>query len=119
MSDKDALLAAIRDNPDDDTPRLAFADWLDEQGGASNEAWAEYIRLEIQHERDFPEVAWTKAKADAAKPAEALFRKYADEWFPAFFGRRHVLRGAGAQVQFRRGFPDEIYAYRGPSRLTE
>jgi uncharacterized protein (TIGR02996 family) len=29
VSERDALLAAIRANPEDDTPRLAFADWLD------------------------------------------------------------------------------------------
>ena len=27
-----ALLDAIKDNPDEDTPRLVLADWLDEQG---------------------------------------------------------------------------------------
>ena len=67
MSDRDALLAAIRENPDDDTPRLAYADWLDEQGGTSNEAQAEYIRLEIQHARDFPEQSWSKEKDQARK----------------------------------------------------
>ena len=30
-SDHDALLAAIA-QPEDDTPRLAFADWLEENG---------------------------------------------------------------------------------------
>lgn len=30
MSDRDALLAAIAASPADDTPRLVFADWLDE-----------------------------------------------------------------------------------------
>jgi uncharacterized protein (TIGR02996 family) len=30
VSDEDALLAAIREHPDEDTPRLAYADWLDE-----------------------------------------------------------------------------------------
>jgi uncharacterized protein (TIGR02996 family) len=30
MSDHDALLRAICDNPDDDTARLVFADWLDD-----------------------------------------------------------------------------------------
>ena len=29
MSDRDALLAAIRAQPDEDTPRLIFADWLE------------------------------------------------------------------------------------------
>jgi uncharacterized protein (TIGR02996 family) len=42
-----ALLRAICDNPDEDTPRLVYADWLDERGGESNEARAELIRLQI------------------------------------------------------------------------
>lgn len=31
MSDRLSLLAAIRAHPDDDTPRLLYADWLDER----------------------------------------------------------------------------------------
>jgi uncharacterized protein (TIGR02996 family) len=47
MSDEDAFLRAICENPDDDTPRLVFADWLDERGGAANAAWAELIRVQV------------------------------------------------------------------------
>jgi uncharacterized protein (TIGR02996 family) len=32
MTDRDALLAATLANPDEDTPRLVFADWLQENG---------------------------------------------------------------------------------------
>lgn len=32
MTDRDALLNAITANPDDDAPRLVFADWCDEHG---------------------------------------------------------------------------------------
>jgi uncharacterized protein (TIGR02996 family) len=118
MSEKDALLTAIRDNPEDDTPRLAYADWLDEQGGAANEAHAEYIRLEIQHARDFPKLGWFKAKEIAQKPAQQLFRRYADEWFPALYGPRNLLRGLRATVHLYRGFPYYLYPY-NPSRLNE
>jgi uncharacterized protein (TIGR02996 family) len=45
MSDRDALLAAILAHPDEDTPRLAFADWLDENG--EDPPRAEFIRLQI------------------------------------------------------------------------
>jgi uncharacterized protein (TIGR02996 family) len=38
-----ALWAAIRANPDDDTPRLVYADWLQEHG---DEARAEFIRVQ-------------------------------------------------------------------------
>ncbi|MSR53327.1 MAG: TIGR02996 domain-containing protein [Gemmataceae bacterium] len=30
MTDRDALLQANCDDPDDDAPRLIYADWLDE-----------------------------------------------------------------------------------------
>jgi uncharacterized protein (TIGR02996 family) len=110
MSDEAAFLAAIRANPDDDASRLVYADWLDEQGGASNEARAEYIRLEIQHAIDFPETRWSKEKADAQKPARQLFAKYSREWFPELFGRKNILRGGRAYPQMSRGFPDSLYA---------
>jgi uncharacterized protein (TIGR02996 family) len=44
MTDRDALLAAIRERLDDDLPRLVFADWLDEQGETE---LADFIRLDV------------------------------------------------------------------------
>jgi uncharacterized protein (TIGR02996 family) len=34
MTDGDALVAAVEANPDDEAPRLVYADWLDERGDA-------------------------------------------------------------------------------------
>ncbi|HVL10941.1 MAG TPA: TIGR02996 domain-containing protein [Gemmata sp.] len=48
MNDGDALLAAILANPDDDTPRLVYADWLQENGRPE---WAEYLRLGVEAPR--------------------------------------------------------------------
>jgi uncharacterized protein (TIGR02996 family) len=45
MSDEDALLAAIAAHPEEDTPRLAYADWLDEHG---RHARADFIRLQVE-----------------------------------------------------------------------
>ncbi len=42
---KDVLLAAIREHPDDDLPRLAFADWLEEQGELERSS---FIRRQIE-----------------------------------------------------------------------
>src|SRR5262245_1993932 len=42
-----ALLQAIRDNPDDDLPRLAHADWLEEQDTEVSLACAGFIRAQI------------------------------------------------------------------------
>ena len=44
----DALLGAIFDHPDDDTPRLVYADWLQEHG---HEDYAQFIRLSVQISR--------------------------------------------------------------------
>lgn len=45
LSDRDALLAAIRANPDEDTPRLVFADWLEESGDHHR---AEFVRVQCE-----------------------------------------------------------------------
>ncbi|HJZ92315.1 MAG TPA: TIGR02996 domain-containing protein [Gemmataceae bacterium] len=45
MSDCAALLAAIREAPDDDAPRLVYADWLDEHGQPER---AEFIRVQCE-----------------------------------------------------------------------
>lgn len=49
MSDADHLLDAIWANPDDDTPRLVYADWLEEHDFAD---YARYIRLSIRIARE-------------------------------------------------------------------
>src|SRR5215475_6482850 len=41
--DRDALLAAVAAQPDDDLPRLVYADWLDEHGDPDR---AEFIRVQ-------------------------------------------------------------------------
>jgi uncharacterized protein (TIGR02996 family) len=45
MNTGEALLHACLDNPDDDTPRLVYADWLQENGDPDR---AEFIRLQIE-----------------------------------------------------------------------
>jgi len=44
MSDEDALLAAIAAHPEEDTPRLAYSDWLEEHGEPIR---AEFIRVQV------------------------------------------------------------------------
>lgn len=45
MTDRDALLAAILSDPNDDTPRLIFADWLEDRGETER---SEFIRIQIE-----------------------------------------------------------------------
>lgn len=51
MSDRDALLAAIRAHPDDDTPRLIFADFLDDAGEPERAA---FVRAQVELARCAP-----------------------------------------------------------------
>jgi uncharacterized protein (TIGR02996 family) len=44
MSEREGFYAAIRANPDDDTARLVFADWLEESG---EPRWAAFIRSHV------------------------------------------------------------------------
>ena len=59
MSDENALTAAIIAHPEEDTPRLALADWLDEHGNPDR---ANFIRAQCQYatasatQPDYPEV---------------------------------------------------------------
>ncbi len=45
MSDREAFVAAVAASPEDDLPRLVFADWLDENGDPER---AEFIRVQCE-----------------------------------------------------------------------
>jgi uncharacterized protein (TIGR02996 family) len=48
MSDEEALIRVIFENQEEDTPRLALADCLEENGYPDR---AEWIRLRVEHKR--------------------------------------------------------------------
>jgi uncharacterized protein (TIGR02996 family) len=76
MDDRRALMAAIIANPDEDTPRLALADWLQEHGDKHDQARAEFIRLQIAE-------AGTKNAAEAnalAARAATIHKRHARHW---------------------------------------
>lgn len=50
LDQREAFLLAIFTNPDDDLPRLVFADWLEEQGDGE---WANRIRTECHEKNEF------------------------------------------------------------------
>jgi uncharacterized protein (TIGR02996 family) len=79
MTDEQALLKAIADQPDEDTPRLAFADWLDESGTESNVARAEFIRIQVE----------LATPTDPEREKE-LRRREAELWQP----HRHTWKAA-------------------------
>jgi uncharacterized protein (TIGR02996 family) len=69
-----ALLDAIKDNPDDDTPRLVLADWLDEQDDPLDADRAKFIRAQIAETREGRAVTLL---TEADRPArEAVLRRW-------------------------------------------
>lgn len=105
MPDEQTLLTAIIARPEDDAPRLAYADWLDRQGGAANKDRAEYIRLEIDLARIGSAAPSTPELQAHRKRSRELFAKHYREWFPAFVGRTNLLRRGRPYIEFKRGFP--------------
>jgi uncharacterized protein (TIGR02996 family) len=83
-----ALLDAIKDNPDEDTPRLVLADWLDEQDDPLDAERAAFIRSQI-------------AKHRARRSVKPLTPKieFVRQWFGPLAGL------VGKRVQFARGLP--------------
>jgi uncharacterized protein (TIGR02996 family) len=51
MSNLEALLAAVCATPDDDTSRLVFADWLDENGTTKDAKRTAHLRADVQLRR--------------------------------------------------------------------
>jgi uncharacterized protein (TIGR02996 family) len=51
MPTEEAFLRAICADPDDDAPRLIYADWLDERGRPGDTERAEFIRVQVEKER--------------------------------------------------------------------
>ncbi|HEY1189440.1 MAG TPA: TIGR02996 domain-containing protein [Gemmata sp.] len=105
MNDEAALLAAILANPGEDTPRLVFADWLDENGHPER---AEFIRVQTELARR----PSTERKTPAYRALLVRFRQlvaaHASLWAEA-------LGVPSTRAIFRRGFiehvtfaPDEV-----------
>ena len=89
-----AFLEAIRHQPDDDTPRLIFADWLEEYGGATERARAGFIRAQCALAR--------LPVGDSTRPAledeaRGLLAEHEAEWAAPLAGVAH-------DWEFRRGF---------------
>jgi uncharacterized protein (TIGR02996 family) len=95
MSDRDALLAAICALPDEDTPRLVFADWCDEYGEPERAA---FIRAQVELARTPP---WEPFAVRCRwRELDAL----AERRFVADLPRVDGFHIAWADRPFRRGF---------------
>jgi uncharacterized protein (TIGR02996 family) len=73
-----ALGRAAPPNADEDTPRLALADWLDDHGTAPDRARAVFIRLQVKAAK-YPigSPNWN----EHTDKADAIHKKHAKTWF--------------------------------------
>ncbi len=74
MTDHEPFLQAIRQAPGDDTPRLIYADWLEEHGQADR---AEFIRLQCRIAR-LPDLSLEMPRL--MERVEDLLRSHWEEW---------------------------------------
>ncbi|MGL4424542.1 MAG: TIGR02996 domain-containing protein, partial [Gemmataceae bacterium] len=95
--DADHFLAAIAAAPDDDTPRLIYADWLDDH---ADSARAEFIRIQCQ----LAQLDDVDPSRDGLEDRELeLLRQHERKWFPNW--------PFAHEWQFRRGFVHQVSAH--------
>jgi uncharacterized protein (TIGR02996 family) len=99
QTDAEPFLQRIRAFPDDDGPRLVFADWLEEQGGAGLARGA-FIRVQLALAA-LP--AGDPARAGLLDAEQRLLNAHRADWVAPFRG--FVPPTA---LEFRRGFVDEV-----------
>lgn len=95
MSDGDALLRAILDDPEDDAPRLVYADWLEERGDMARAA---FIRAQIQLTRLPPDDPDRDRLVQTERTLWNANRHTWGSWIPPW----------AKYERFRRGFLEKI-----------
>jgi uncharacterized protein (TIGR02996 family) len=97
----DAFLQDICENPEDDTPRLIYADWLEDNGTAEDLARAEFIRAQIERAHLPPD----GPRAQVLRRREqALLGQYEASWRAAL----PHLDGITWHEDFERGFVQRV-----------
>jgi uncharacterized protein (TIGR02996 family) len=102
MTDREALYRAIIANPDEDTPRFVFADWLEEHDEPEH---AEFIRIGCQLEANTPDhpdyVEWLTRQEELT----CWLATHSPGPQPKFPAGLEVSGGEGWWRSSRRGFP--------------
>ncbi|HSQ54623.1 MAG TPA: TIGR02996 domain-containing protein [Gemmata sp.] len=101
MSVEEALLATIAAEPEEDTPRLVYADWLDEH---DRHAQAEFIRVQIQVAavETQPRIILNR-HIDLFRRQQTLLDNHREEFLGPFAGLPKNV-----QCEFHRGFVSEL-----------
>jgi uncharacterized protein (TIGR02996 family) len=88
MIDDAAFLAAIKAAPNDDMPRLVYADWLDEQGRPGGD----FLRVDCQIAALDPSEFEQREQLRAKLRAEGVVNEFTlDTWDSYFWQRTHLV----------------------------
>jgi uncharacterized protein (TIGR02996 family) len=108
VNQADAFVQDIVAHPEDDAPRLIFADWLEEQGDSASHARAELIRVQYAL-AELP--AGDLRRPPLEQRQRDLLLAHEEQWTAP-------LRELGIPAwQFRRGFVERIRVH--PARLIQ
>jgi uncharacterized protein (TIGR02996 family) len=99
MTHAEAFLRDILAHPDDDAPRLIFADWLEEQGDANSVARAEFIRVQCALSARH---VLQQRRVELERREQQILAEWGEEW------GRPILRLNMETWKFHRGFIDEV-----------
>ena len=99
-STRAALIAAIRDAPDDDDARLICADWFEDQGDEANVGRAEFIRTQLQSESLAPN---DPRQVELYARELRLLKAYGRQWCGSHFLFK--------RARFRRGFIEYVHLH--------
>jgi uncharacterized protein (TIGR02996 family) len=98
MDHAQGFLQDVREHPDDDTPRLVYADWLEEKGTPTDTARAAFIRTQC---RLAPLALDDPERLELQEQADELLLRHEDEWVGP-------LRDLADDWQFERGFVERV-----------
>jgi uncharacterized protein (TIGR02996 family) len=105
MTHDEAFLRDIQEHPEDDAPRLIYADWLEDRGGSSDAERAEFIRVQCELAR-LPGGASDEHRERLRARVQQLLHEHWEGWggplarllghqksWPLVLGSHHFQRG--------------------------
>ena len=107
----DALLCSVLAHPEDDLPRLVYADYLEETGDAVQIKRAEFIRVQCELARSEPRPAGSLTESILAlRTRERILQsEYREAWLAPLRRRGEPLFSPSCHGHFRRGFVEIVW----------
>jgi uncharacterized protein (TIGR02996 family) len=104
VTTEQSLTAAVLASPDDDLPRLVFADWYEENGDPER---AEFVRLQCALAR--PHELTSDRLNELLIREKVLIQMHAGRWLDPLRQRGEPLFSRRTHAQFRRGFVEVVW----------